>query len=708
LCGIAGAAWSKHELAVVPDVLRRMLSVLRHRGPDDEGMFVYPPAENTYLPAHHVHPPADSTQPPAGTGRPDTENTRPDAQLSLPVCLPELDIPGRYPATIGPHGRCSAQSVAALPGVALGHRRLAIIDRAGGRQPHCNEDGTLWLVCNGEIYNYRQLRSALQAAGHRFRTRSDSEVIVHLYEEHGAGFLQHLVGMFALALWDARSRQLLLARDRLGQKPLVYFHQPGRLIFASQLKALLEVPGLPRQIDPCAIDAYLTYQYVPHPMTIFRGYRKLPPGQMAIWHDDRLELRPYWQPQPAAEQTRTAAEYIELLREALTEAVRSQLESEVPLGVFLSGGIDSTIVTGLMRRLGVAPLRSFTISFSQPEYDESRHARAVAAHFGTEHHEFRVEPAAAAELLPQLAWHYDEPFADSSALPTWQLAQMARQHITVALSGDGGDELFAGYQRYAAVQLAHWLRCLPAALRGALFGRWWQALPAAAASKSPWRRWLRFVAASHLPPQEQYLQWVSVFDRPSRQQLYTTEFAAAVADCGPEGFVQSAWERFSGRDSLSTAALTDLATYLPCDLMTKVDTATMAHALECRQPFLDHRVVELAAAMPIELKWRMWRGKHILRIAFADLLPTPVRRRRKMGFGVPLDHWFRGDLAQLARDLLLDRRSTQRGYFQPQAVAQLLEAHQQRRAEHSHRLWALLMLELWHRQWADGSRMHGS
>ena len=697
MCGITGAAWTKHELAIAPDVLRRMLSVLRHRGPDDEGMFVYPPADNTRSAADNTRTPAVNTQPP-------DENAQPDAQLAIP----DSGSPERYCPTIGPHGNCSAQSVAALPGVALGHRRLAIIDRAGGRQPHCNEDGTLWLVCNGEIYNYRQLRAQLQAAGHRFRTRSDSEVIVHLYEEHGTGFLQHLVGMFALALWDGRNRQLLLARDRLGQKPLVYFHQPGRLIFASQLKALLEVPGLPRQIDPCAIDAYLTYQYVPHPMTIFRGYRKLPPGQMAIWHDDRLELRSYWQPQPCAEQTRTAAEYIELLREALTEAVRSQLGSEVPLGVFLSGGIDSTIVTGLMRRLGVEPLRSFTISFPQPEYDESRYARAVAAHFRTEHHEFPVKPTAAAELLPQLAWHYDEPFADSSALPTWQLAQMARQHVTVALSGDGGDELFAGYQRYAAVRLAHWLRRLPAAVRSGLFGRWWQALPAAAGTKSLWRRWLRFVAALHLPPQEQYQQWVSVFDRPSRQQLYTAEFAAAVAACDPEGFVQSAWERFCGRDPLSAAALTDLVTYLPCDLMTKVDTATMAHALECRQPFLDHRVVELAAAMPIELKWRMWQGKRILRSAFADLLPAPVRRRRKMGFGVPLDHWFRGDLAQLARDLLLDRRSTQRGYFRPQALAELLEAHQQRRAEHSHRLWALLMLELWHRQWADGSPMHAN
>ncbi len=688
MCGIAGAVWTRSELAVEPDVLRRMIDLLRCRGPDGEGMFVHPLAEDARSAIFH---------PLAENAASDTQTAGLDA--SSP-CSASSAGSAPLPTGIGCIRPCAAQSAPALVGVALGHRRLAIIDRQQGRQPHCNEDGTVWLVCNGEIYNYRQLRAGLEAAGHRFRTRSDSETIVHLYEHHGTEFLQHLVGMFALALWDFRSRQLLLARDRLGQKPLVYCHQPGRLLFASQLKGLLAVPGLRRQIDPCAIDTYLTYQYVPHPLSICSGCRKLPPGHLAVWHDDRLELCPYWQPDALEEEVRTAQQYADRVRSALTEAVASQLESEVPLGVLLSGGVDSTIVAGLMRRLGVAPLRSFTISFAEPQYDESRYARAVAAHFGTEHHEQRVEPPTA-DLLAQLAWHYDEPLADSSALPTWQLAQMARQHITVALSGDGGDELFAGYQRYAAVRLACWWRRLPGRLRAALGAVCRKTLPAGACFKSPWRRLSRLLSAIDLPAEAQYLDWVSVFNRPTRIWLYTPEFAAAVADCQPEQFLWQAWRRFVKRDPLTAAALTDLITYLPCDLMTKVDTATMAHGLECRQPFLDHRLVELAAAMPIELKWRKWRGKHILRAAFGDLLPPVVRRRRKMGFGVPLDRWFRGELGQLARQVLLDRRSVQRGYFRPQAIAELLEAHRQSRAEHSHRLWALLMLELWHQQWAD-------
>lgn len=636
MCGITGGVWTQPEKAVSPETLRRMTDVLRHRGPDDEGSY------------------------------------------------------------------CSEWKVDAgsqsNPGVALGHRRLAIIDVAGGRQPLGNEDGSVWVVFNGEIYNFRPLRQRLEAAGHRFRTHSDTEVLVHLYEDEGPGFLQHLVGMFALAIWDGRQRQLLLARDRLGQKPLVYRQEPGRLLFASELKSLLEMPGLPREIDPQALDEYLTYQYVPHPRTIFRGISKLPPGHYAVYRDGRLDVQPYWQPDFNVEETLPADEYARQLRTAMTAAVESQLQSEVPLGAFLSGGIDSSIIVGLMRQLSAGPVRTFCIGFPVPQYDETRYARIAAEHFGTIHEEFRVEPHAV-EVLPKLVWHFDEPFADSSAVPTWYLSQLTRQHVTVALSGDGGDELFAGYPRYQAVWLAQWFDRLPGPARRLLAGKFWQRLPGSSRQKSVGRRWKRFVEALNLPPVQRYLEWIAIFGATRRAELYSEEFARTLPADDPLAFLAAAWARSSRCDPVTAVSLADLLTYLPCDLMTKVDIASMAHGLECRQPFLDHRVVELAARMPTGLKFRRGRGKRILLQAFADMLPAPILQRGKMGFGVPLDHWFRAELRDFAHDVLFDRRTLERGLFQPSAVTRLWNEHQQRQFDHSSRLWALLVLELWQRQW---------
>jgi asparagine synthase (glutamine-hydrolysing) len=587
-----------------------------------------------------------------------------------------------------------------LPGVALGHRRLAIIDICGGRQPLQNEDGSVWVVFNGEIYNFRQLRQRLEAAGHRFRTQSDTETLVHLYEDEGPTMLSRLLGMFAFAIWDARKRQLLLARDRLGQKPLVYSLEPGRLLFASELKSLLEVPGMKREIDPRALDEYLTYQYVPHPRTILRGICKLPPGHYAIYRDDRLEVQPYWQPDFNAEDELPVEEWSRQLRAALTSSVESQLQSDVPLGAFLSGGIDSTIIVGLMSRLTDAPARTYTIGFPVPEYDETRYARAVADHFGALHEEFRVEPSAV-EILPKLVWHFDEPFADSSAVPTWYVSQLTRQRVAVALTGDGGDELFAGYPRYQAVWLADKLDRMPGPLRRLLGGSYWQRIPAGPRQKGIGRRWKRFAAALGYPPERRYLEWISIFNEAQRKQLYSAGFASALTQSDPLEFLNRALVRAGRRDHVSAASLADLLTYLPCDLMTKVDIASMAHGLECRQPFLDHRVVELAARMPIELKFARGRGKRILIRTFSDLLPPVVQRRGKMGFGVPLDHWFRHELRDFAQDVLLDSRTRGRGFFQDQAVARMLEDHENDRLDHSNRLWALLVLELWQRQWMD-------
>lgn len=640
MCGITGAVWTRPEKAIDAETLCRMTETLRHRGPDEEGM---------HRDAFRLRP-------------------------------------GRE----------------AMPGVALGFRRLSIIDLAGGSQPMANEDGSVWIVFNGEIYNFGDLRRRLEATGHRFRTHSDTETLVHLYEDEGPEMFRHLNGMFALAIWDSERRQLLLGRDRLGKKPLVFRHEPGRLLFASELKSLLQVPGVPRRVNPQAIDEYLTYQYVPFPLTIFEGIGKLPPGHLAIYRDDRLEVRPYWQVDFERQVDLPQAEYVERLRELLASAVALRLQSDVPLGAFLSGGTDSSIVVGLMKRLSAGPVRTFSIGFPVREYDETRYARLVAERFGTEHESFVVEPDALS-VLPRLVWHYDEPFADSSALPTWYVSEMTRRHVTVALTGDGGDELFAGYPRYRAVALGSLFDRLPDPVRGLLASPFWQKMPASARQKSPRRRLKRFLEALGQTPDRRYLEWIAIFGESRRAALYRDEFVARLPDSDPAEFLGRYFRAARTRDPVSATSLVDLVTYLPCDLLAKVDIASMAHGLECRAPFLDYRVVELAAGMPLRWKYRRGRGKRILYEAFGDLLPPAVQRRRKMGFGVPLDHWFRHELRDYAREVLLDRRTIERGYFRPEVITRLLDEHVAARFDHAYRLWALLILELWHREWVDGT-----
>jgi asparagine synthase (glutamine-hydrolysing) len=585
-------------------------------------------------------------------------------------------------------------------GIALGHRRLAIIDLTpSGHQPMSNEDETVWIVFNGEIYNFEQLRRELIRHGHRFRSESDTEVLIHLYEEEHENLLQRINGMFAMALWDVRERKLLLARDRIGKKPLFYRNEPNRLIFSSEMKSILTVNGIPREIDPTALDDYLTYQYVPHPKTIFRGISKLPPGHFAFWQDGQLPVRRYWKPDWKDEDERlTFEEWSEELRALVTDAVRIRLRSDVPVGAFLSGGIDSSVTAGIMQRECPQQIRTFCIGFPQKEYDETAFARQAATLFGTKHQELIVT-SDIEDVLPKIIRHYDEPFADSSAVPTWFLCEMTRREVTVALSGDGGDELFAGYDRYRAVRLGMAAEKIPSVFRKILAGPIRNFIPASTRQRSTLRRLKRFLETLGMEPLEQYLQWIAIFNRERRQKLYTPEFSEQIRGYDSLDFLRQAEQLCSRRDRVTRIALTDMQTYLPCDIMTKVDTASMAHGLECRAPLLDYRIAEWAARLPIRYKIEGHCGKKILRETFRDLLPPNIEHRRKMGFGVPVDHWFRKPLREMVRDVLLDSQTRQRGFFEQKFIEQLLNEHFTNRFDHAYRIWALFVFEHWMRCW---------
>jgi asparagine synthase (glutamine-hydrolysing) len=593
------------------------------------------------------------------------------------------DDAGRY---LDPQRRCG-----------FAFRRLSIIDLAGGHQPIANEDGTIWLIFNGEIYNFRELRSDLERQGHTFKTQSDSEVIVHLYEQHGEDCFRHLSGMFAIALWDERRGRLLLARDRFGKKPLTYAVHDGRLYFASEAKAILALPEVPRTLDAQALHRYLVFQYVPAPHSIYQGFRKLLPAHyLAIDANQplRAEPKPYWRldPRPFAG---TYADAKARLGELLTAAVRKRLIADVPLGAFLSGGIDSSIIVALMRQLGVSPLRTFSIGFPDPRYDETAYARLVAQRYQTEHHEHCVTPQAR-EVLETLAWHYDEPFADSSAIPTYYVSRWTRESVTVALTGDAGDECFAGYDRYRAAQLAARLDWLPRPMRRALAAT--AALLPHNRPRTFGNRLHRFAAALAESPALRYLSWVNVFPPHVLTTGYREEFRHALDFDEPANWLADLYNAADG-PAANRAIHADFASYLPYDLLTKVDTASMACSLECRTPMLDHDVVAFARSLP--LAWRLGAGgsKHILKDWARDRLPPEILRRPKMGFGVPVGAWFRDELQDLVRSRLLTADSLCGRIFRPEWLQNLVAAHLSGRANHEHQLWSLLMLELWHARW---------
>jgi asparagine synthase (glutamine-hydrolysing) len=581
------------------------------------------------------------------------------------------------------------------PGVGLGMRRLSIIDLATGHQPIRSEDGTVWVVFNGEIYNYRELRRELEAAGHSFSTSSDTETIVHAYEEWGEAAVARLRGMFAIALWDAKARTLLLARDRAGIKPLHYVESGGRLYFGSEIKSLLAAGAVERRVDLEALDHYLSYLYAPRDRSVFAGVRKLPPGHTLLWRDGRAIVQPFWEIPAVEPFTGTEREAAARLRAVLADAVRSHMVSDVPLGAFLSGGIDSSIVVGLMAEASDRPVQTFSIGFDEPEFDELDHARAIARHFRTDHHEFVVRPDGIA-ILDRLIAHFDEPFADSSAIPTWYVSQIAREHVTVVLSGDGGDELFGGYDRYLPHPRVARFDRLPIPGRRRIARALWPLLPHGVRG----RNFLRHVSKDD---DGRYLDSMAFFQPDEKDALYAADVREALRDRYADALPAARLRRFAALPAHARMMRLDFETYLPEDVLTKVDRTSMAHSIESRVPLLDNEVIAFASSLPASMKIRDGRRKHVLKAAVADLLPPQILDRKKHGFGVPIGAWFRGRLSDLLADVLTAPRTRQRGYFEPAFVDRLVAEHHAGTRDHTLRLWQLLVLELWHREYVDSS-----
>jgi asparagine synthase (glutamine-hydrolysing) len=590
----------------------------------------------------------------------------------------------------------------------LGHRRLSIIDLSGGKQPMGNEDGSVWVTFNGEVYNFADLRGPLEARGHRFASHSDTEAIVHAYEEYGAHCVDQFRGMFAFAIWDAKRQRLFAARDRLGKKPFFYTVVDGQFLFASELQALLTHPAIRKEVDPQALDDYLTYGYVPAPQTIFRGIFKLPPAHtltLDLAPDSPTRGRPrverYWSlaydPKPVTDER----EAIDGLATVLTEAVKLRMIADVPLGALLSGGVDSSVVVALMSGLSSRPVKTFSIGFDDQAFNELPYARMVAQRYQTEHHELIVRPDAMA-VLPTLVQHYGEPFADSSAIPSYYVSKLTREHVTVALNGDGGDECFAGYDRYLGTLVAERYRRVPWLVRRGLIEPVSSLIPDALPRRSRLRQVKRFleVAAQDLP--SRYLRWVGYFTPLQKTSLYTNEFQHALGGHDAGGWLKGLFAAVDANVGVLDRTLAvDVQSYLPYDLLVKMDIATMANSLEARSPFLDHKVMEYAARLPAGLKVKGHALKYLLRRYADGLLPAAALNRRKMGFGVPVGDWMKGDLKALVDDALLSERTAARGYLRPDGVRQMLAEHHAGRQDHTYRLWALLWLERWFREVVD-------
>jgi asparagine synthase (glutamine-hydrolysing) len=585
-------------------------------------------------------------------------------------------------------------------GVGLGMRRLSIIDLKSGQQPIHNQDSTAWIVFNGEIYNYRELRGQLEKLGHRFYTDSDTEAIVAAYDHYGTDCPRYLRGMFAFAIWDERTKSLFLARDRVGKKPLLYAQLDGELVFGSEFTAVLAHPRVSRDVDFEAIHHYLSFICVPAPLTAYRSIRKLEPGHTLLWRNGEIKTERYWQLDFSKKQNIGEQEAGERAVELLRDAVRVRLMSEVPLGAFLSGGIDSSAIVALMAQESSEKIKTFSIGFDEQDFSELHHARRVAEHVGADHHEFIVRPDAM-EVLPTLVEHYGEPFADSSAIPSYYVSKETRKYVTVALNGDGGDECFAGYQRYAAMSIAQKYASLPATLRDSVIANVVGALPGFDARQNPLRKAKRFIAAASLPPVERYLRWVSAFDNAAKQDLYSEAFRHDTASFRSASILEPWFAKANGSGIVDASLLADTMTYLPNDLLVKMDIASMAVSLEARSPFLDHHLMEFAAGLPEKLKLRRLTTKYLLKRVLRKLVPAENLTRSKMGFGVPIGHWFRGAMQPFLRETLLAEKALGRGLFRPEKVRELIDSHVTAKADHSHRLWSLLMLELWYQRFID-------
>jgi asparagine synthase (glutamine-hydrolysing) len=595
------------------------------------------------------------------------------------------------------HRGPDARGVHIDDGVGLGIQRLRVIDLLSGDQPIHSEDGSVTVVLNGEIYNYRELRRRLRRAGHRFATDGDTEVIVHLYEEHGPACVRELHGMFAFALWDSRRRRLLLARDRVGKKPLFYCERSGALSFASELAALLRDPEVPREFDHHALDAYLAHGYIPAPLSAFAAVRKLGPASTLTYSDGKVGIERYWRLDYSRKQTaRPESQVHEELRAGIRKAVRRRLIADVPTGAFLSGGIDSSAVVAAMAEASAQPVKTFSIGFEDDRFNELPLARRVADEFATDHHELLVRPDAI-ELLPKVVRHYGEPFADHAAIPSFYLARFAREHVTVALNGDGGDESFAGYQRYTTNLLLAGLDRLPGGLRraGAAAAR---EAPAGLDARGLPGRLTRLLSAAALDRESRYLAQQSMFTAAERARLYTPEYAALLGPSRAHDALLEPWRSSTATGLLDRMLDVDVNSYLPGDLLAKIDVATMAYSLEGRSPLLDHELMEFAAALPAELKARRGQRKRVLRSALRGWVPDEVLDAPKRGFELPVARWFREDLRGYSHEVLLDPSARARGWCRERELRCMLDDHAAGARDHGRQIWTLMMLELWYRE----------
>ncbi len=650
MCGIFGVIDS-----LLPDLdpLIRATHLLQHRGPDDWGVVAL-----------------------------------------LPVEL--LKNQGQVDRRV--HMQSSGQNYS----VVLGHRRLSIIDLTeSGRQPMADRQSGNWLTFNGEIYNFKEIRDDLEARGLSFQSKTDSESLLLAYRVWGKDAVSRLRGMFAFALWDHADGKLILGRDRIGKKPLFYYHDAQGFAFASELKALLAVPRIKKQINLDALHDYLTFGYVPGQQTIFNEIKKVPPGHLLIWQNGKISLERYWDLNHCFEGSGNTVmsmkDWCQETKSRLADCVQSRLVSDVPVGAFLSGGLDSSAIVGFMSQVLGKGVKTFSIGFRESSFNELQYARKIADQFDTEHHEFIVEPRAT-DLLRDLVWYLDEPFADASVLPTYLLAKLAREHVKVVLTGDGGDESFAGYESYLGEQYSSLYGKVPWPLRN-IFESILRRAPESSKRNAILRRAKRFIEKTTLP--QEYREWRLIFSHAAKQALYSDHLKDLVDGRDSLEPRVRAFEAAQVFDWVVRLQLWDFQVYLPDDLMVKTDRATMANGLEARSPFLDHQLIEWSASMPSSLKVRGWNTKYILKESLKNLLPSKILHRRKQGFGVPISAWFRGELREMAEDLLLSSKSVGRGYFKRDCIEALLRAHVRGEADHAYKLWSLVNLELWHQTFVD-------
>jgi asparagine synthase (glutamine-hydrolysing) len=582
--------------------------------------------------------------------------------------------------------------------VGLGSTRLSIIDLSGGHQPMSNETGDIWIVFNGEIWNYKTLRKELLEKGHQFRTNSDTETIIHAYEEYGVDCIPQLHGMFGLAIWDLSRRRLLLARDRVGKKPLYYTCVDGNLVFASEIKSLLCHPQVKRRADVQALADFLSVRYVPGPATLFANISKVLPGHWMLIENKELKEKCYWDFTFGKTENRPVEDYIHGIRQHINRAVEERLMADVPLGAMLSGGVDSSIITGIMSQLMDEPVKTFSVGFDVPEYNELPYARLVAQHFGTEHHDLIVKCSDLSAYWPLLTWHRDEPVSEASDLGVYLISKLARQHVKVVLSGEGGDELFAGYPKYIVDWLARYYQILPTPIRDQVITPLLEHLPYS-------MRKLKMASrALSQPAPERWMNWFGVFNGQLKNNLLSTSTKASIDSDSSQVFRR--WlEKNPQRDDLSSMLYLDTKIWLPDNLLMKGDKMTMAASLEARIPLLDYKLIEYAASIPSNVKIKPFKAKYLLKRAYADLLPEPILTRKKMGFNVPISIWFRGEQRNLITRLLLSERARSRGFLDSEFVACLLRDHLEGRTQYGNQLFILASLELWFRVFIDNSRL---